>query len=693
MRPSWAEANQSHLATVLAQVREALEEHARRDEDGQDGGSDEGGLGKSHRSAKPVPRVAEPGPWPFPDAPPALEIVTDLFDLSPFARALLALTAGIELDARFAPLCAQAQGDRERSYPTFGLALAALPGAAWAELSPEAPLRRWRLLEVQTGGNGGSGGLAASRLAIDERILHFLAGVDHRDQRLQHLTDPVHPSGPLVPSHRLLATRIATIWIDAAARGALPAIQLCGPDPASRRAVAAAVCDQLELELVAMGAEALPTAPRELDDLLRLWQREMRLGSGALLIDAGEVDTGSDPAREAALQRFVERLDGPLFLASRERRRGRERPLIAIDVARPTIEEQRDLWRERLGAIAHGGLDLAATIEGLTEQFDLPAPRLEAAAATALGALGTLDPPGAIDVGATQTLSGETVAAALWDACRQQARPRLDDLAQRIEPTATWDDLILPPRERDLLATIAAHIGQRTTVHERWGMGGGGWRGRGVSALFAGPSGTGKTLAAEVLAGALNLDLYRIDLAITVSKYIGETEKNLRRVFDAAEEGGAILLFDEADALFGKRSEVKDSHDRHANIEVSYLLQRMESYRGLAILTSNLKDSLDPAFLRRLRFMLQFPFPDAEQRAGIWRRAFAAKTPTEGLDVEKLSRLNVSGGNIRNIALSAAFLAAAEKVPVRMAHLLEAARIELIKMGRPLTDAETRDWV
>jgi len=673
MRPTWAEANQTHLATVLGLVREALEAHAQRD-----GANDEGGEIRGRPAAV---RLPEPAPWPFPDAPPALEIVTDLFDLSPFARALLALTAGIELDARFAPLCAQAQGDPQRAYPTFGLALAALPGAAWAELSPEAPLRRWRLLEVQTGGNGG---LAASRLAIDERILHFLAGVDHRDQRLEHLTDPVHPSGPLVPSHRLLAERIATIWSDAATRGALPVIQLCGPDPASRRAVAAAVCDRLELELVAMSAEALPTAPRELDDLLRLWQREMMLGSGALLLDAGEIDAGADAAREAALQRFVERLDGPLFLASRERRRGRERPLIAIDVARPTIGEQRDLWRDRLGALAEGGLDLATTIEGLAEQFDLPAPRLEAAAATALGVLGA--PHG-------QAPSGAAAAAALWDACRQQARPRLDDLAQRIEPTATWDDLILPPRERDLLATIAAHIGQRTTVHEKWGMGGGGWRGQGVSALFAGPSGTGKTLAAEVLAGALRLDLYRIDLAITVSKYIGETEKNLRRVFDAAEEGGAILLFDEADALFGKRSEVKDSHDRHANIEVSYLLQRMESYRGLAILTSNLKDSLDPAFLRRLRFMLQFPFPDADQRTGIWRRAFASATPTEGLDVEKLSRLNVSGGNIRNIALSAAFLAAAERGPVRMAHLLEAARIELIKVGRPLTDAETRDWI
>src|SRR5262249_37427426 len=183
------------------------------------------------------------------------------------------------------------------------------------------------------------------------------------------------------------------------------------------------------------------------------------------------------------------------------------------------------------------------------------------------------------------------------------------------------------------------------------------------------------------------------DLASVVSKYIGETEKNLRRVFDAAEESGAILLFDEADALFGKRSEVKDSHDRYANIEVSYLLQRMEAYRGLAILTTNMKQALDPAFLRRIRFLVQFPFPDVAQRAEIWRRIFPISTPTDGLDPTKLSRLNVAGGNIRNIALQAAFHAAEVGAPVRMTHLREAAKSEYAKLERPLTEAEIGGWI
>jgi SpoVK/Ycf46/Vps4 family AAA+-type ATPase len=251
---------------------------------------------------------------------------------------------------------------------------------------------------------------------------------------------------------------------------------------------------------------------------------------------------------------------------------------------------------------------------------------------------------------------------------------------------------VLPEHQRQILREIAAHVRQRTTVYERWGFGSRGMRGLGISAMFAGPSGTGKTMAAEVLANELHLDLYHIDLSQIVSKYIGETEKNLARVFDAAEEGGAILLFDEADALFGKRSEVKDSHDRYANVEVSYLLQRMESYRGLAILTTNMKQALDTAFLRRLRFVVQFPFPESGQRADIWRKAFPARTPVQDLDIDKLARLNIAGGNIRNIALTGAFLAAEEGSPVRMKHLYRAAKSEYAKLEKPLTEVDAGEW-
>ena len=286
----------------------------------------------------------------------------------------------------------------------------------------------------------------------------------------------------------------------------------------------------------------------------------------------------------------------------------------------------------------------------------------------------------------------DDLGEALWDACRGQARPRLDDLSQRIECLSGWDDIVLPAPQMALLRDIAAHVRQRARVYEQWGFAKKGSRGLGITALFAGASGTGKTMAAEVLGRELRLDLYRIDLSQVVSKYIGETEKNLRRIFDAAEEGGAVLLFDEADALFGKRSEVKDSHDRYANLEVSYLLQRMEAYRGLAVLTTNMRNALDTAFLRRLRFIVEFPFPGNAEREAIWSRAFPSSTPTESLDMHRLARLNVAGGVIRNIALNAAFLAADQGEPVRMRHLKHAAEIEFVKLERNLSEADVGGW-
>jgi SpoVK/Ycf46/Vps4 family AAA+-type ATPase len=269
---------------------------------------------------------------------------------------------------------------------------------------------------------------------------------------------------------------------------------------------------------------------------------------------------------------------------------------------------------------------------------------------------------------------------------------RLESLAQRIGPAVTWDDLVLAPPPLSLLREIGIHVRERFKVLQTWGFGEKGKRGLGVTALFTGPSGTGKTMAAEVIARDLSLPLYRVDLSAVISKYIGETEKNLRRLFDAAEDGGAILLFDQADALFGKRSEGKDSHDRYANIEISYLLERLESYHGVAILTTNMKRELDPAFLRRLRFIVEFPLPDHECRAAIWRRIFPPKTPTRDLDLEKLARLNLTGGNIRNIALNAAFLAAAADEPVCMVHLLRAARNEYARLEKPLIESEIGDW-
>jgi SpoVK/Ycf46/Vps4 family AAA+-type ATPase len=281
---------------------------------------------------------------------------------------------------------------------------------------------------------------------------------------------------------------------------------------------------------------------------------------------------------------------------------------------------------------------------------------------------------------------------AAWKACLAGTRPRLDALAQRLDPRATWDDIVLPADELRTLRQIADQVRRRGTVYDDWGFRRKMNRGLGISALFAGDSGTGKTMAAEVMANDLRLDIYRIDLSAVVSKYIGETEKNLRRLFDAAEDGGAILFFDEADAIFGKRSEVKDSHDRYANIEINYLLQRMESYGGLAILATNMKSALDTAFLRRLRFIVTFPFPGVAERAAIWRRAFPPEVPLGDLDFDRLARFNLTGGNLHSIALNAAFLAAREGTPVTMPLVLSALRTELRKLDKPINEADFK-WV
>jgi SpoVK/Ycf46/Vps4 family AAA+-type ATPase len=264
----------------------------------------------------------------------------------------------------------------------------------------------------------------------------------------------------------------------------------------------------------------------------------------------------------------------------------------------------------------------------------------------------------------------------------------LAELAELIELKNGWEDLVLPDPVTAQLKELAAQVTHRLRVYENWGFGRKMSRGRGVSALFAGPSGAGKTLAAEVIGNHLALDLYRIDLAGVVSKYIGETEKNLRRIFDAAERSGAILFFDEADALFGKRSEVKDSHDRYANIEVAYLLQRMEQHRGLAILATNMKSHIDQAFLRRLRFVVNFPFPDSVLRRRIWERCLSPEALRGQIDLDALARLEITGGNIHTIALNAAFLAADWGRSIGMREIAEAARAEFEKIDKQLVSPE-----
>jgi len=607
-------------------------------------------------------------PPPLPDmAESALAHLVEAFGLSSFERDILVLCAGMELDGDVPDLCARARGDTAKGGPNFALAFALLPEPHWSALVPEAPLRAWRLVELETGPL-----LTRARLRIDERVLHFLTGLQQMDDRLAMLLEKLPMPEALPPSLAQLAEQLARGWA-AGPRGPETVLaQLCG-QAANVRLVAAAAAAQLGLMAASLPVSRLPAGAAELEALLRLWERESVFsGYGVLLVDCEDEAPAGETAqhRDAALARLVERLGGPVILREQAPRRIATRPALVLDVPAPAPGERLALWQEALGA----GAPEATALAALAAQFDLSPAAIKATAAE----FNASPPP---------------EPGALWRLCRQRLRGALDGLAQRIESRLGWEDLVLPPAQMEVLHSIAAQLRQRARVYEDWGFGTKSRRGLGLSALFHGPSGTGKTMAAEVLANELGLDLYHIDLSSIVSKYIGETEKNLRRVFDAAERNGAILLFDEADSLFGKRSEVKDSHDRYANIEVSYLLQRMEAYRGLAILTTNQRGAIDPAFLRRIRFAIAFPFPDQAQRARIWANIFPTAAPLEGLDWERLAQLRLAGGNIRNIALNAAFIAADRGEPVRMGHVRQAAKAEYEKLERRPAHSEEGTWV
>lgn len=616
-------------------------------------------------------RTARNGEAPAPPVdlspgPDSLDALVACFGLSPFERDAVLLTAAAELDPTAGSRCAAASGDPERAYPTFSLALAALSEPHWSALTPVAPLRRWRIVELDDESR-----LTASRLRLDERILHFLVGSPYLDARLHGLLRRTPAPDTLPPSYDLAAARVAAGWAGSGPYSPRR-VELVGGDPRSRAEIAAAAARRSGLGLYAMAAADVPSAPVERDRLARLWQREAVLLPAALLLETGELDREQAAATDA----FIESAAVPLVVSSAD-----PRPVAGPRGERVTVpalgaDEQLGVWADAFVGVPEVSED---ELRDLVEQFALPPHLIRSAGAAVVRDLPGEDEPDA--------------AALAWQAGLAEARMGMDELGRRLEPRAGWDDLVLSERQSRILREIVAHVRQRATVYQEWGFAATLRRGLGVTALFAGGSGTGKTLAAEVMARELGLDLFIIDLSQVVSKYIGETEKNLRRVFDAAERGGALLLFDEADALFGKRSEVKDSHDRYANLEVSYLLMRMEAYRGLAILTTNMKQALDTAFMRRIRFVVDFPFPGESERAEIWRRVLPARAPLKDIDPERLARLTVAGGSIRNIALSGAFLAAEEGGRLQMRHMLEAARTEYLKLDRSLTPSEVHGWV
>jgi len=620
-----------------------------------------------------------------------LATLADRFGLSPFDMNALLVCVAPDLDLRYERLYAYLQDDVGRKRPTVDLALRLLSPVmtqrleARARFAPEAPLRRRGLVTLRGSGDDKGVSLLARPLEADERVVAYLMGSDAPDARLRPFVT-VLPPGPPPPAeaagHARLAGLAARLAAGLTSLGKPAAAVLTGEAGSGKRLLAAEACRRIGLGLLVVDTARLLQAdapPATVRTVFReaVLQRAAVYWSGADRLWS-EGDQAAAAARATVLDELLDSRV-PLLLGGAA---SWEAPatlagagLLRVDLRTPGPAERLQLWRDALAAVS---APLLTSVEGslpaLAAGFRFTPGQVHDALAHARGLAASRDPA-----------AGDRLSPAdLFAGGRAVSGRGLAALCHELRPRAGWRDIVLPEDTVAQLREICSTVRHRGKVLDDWGFATRLSGGTGTTALFAGPSGTGKTMAAEVLARELGLTLFRIDLAGVVSKWIGETEKNLDRVFQAAENSNAILLFDEADALFGKRSEVKDSHDRYANLEVSYLLQKMETYDGVAILATNMRQQLDQAFLRRLSFHVVFPLPEEDDRRRIWEAIWPPELTRGDVDLAALSRFKLAGGNIRNVVLAAAYLAAADGGEVTMAHLRHAVRREYQKLGKQI---------
>jgi AAA+ superfamily predicted ATPase len=666
------------------------------------GGDPYRGLYVSHEEAEGLV-VREPGApslaaggWTPPerDGASPLGRLAEIAGLSPFETDLLLVALAPDLDLKYERIYAYLQDDVTRRRPTVDLAFGLLcpsfaaRAAARARLSPAGTLRRHGLLHLVEEPGQKHPPLLGRTLKVDERVVDWLLGSGEVEPALQHVARMVSTGvsldALLLPED--LRRRLRLMAGERGPGGRPPVFHLQGASGVGKESVAAALCGEAGLGLLAVDCGRLPAddAPATAE-MLRLAGREALLRGSALLLEGWDALLGDE--RRAARAVAVGEVDGweaPTFVTGELPWEPgdalHERPLLRVEVPRPDYADRVALWTASLNG--DGSRDPALDAPALANKFRFTGGQIHEAAATARNLARARDPQG-----------GRLTMADLYAACRMHSNPRLSALARKIAPRYAWDDIVLPADRVQQLREITNYVKYRSLVYGEWGFDRKLAMGKGLNALFAGPSGTGKTMAAEIIAGELALDLYKIDLSAVVSKYIGETEKNLSRIFNEAETSNAILFFDEADSMFGKRSEVRDSHDRYANLEISYLLQRMEEYEGVVILATNFRKNMDDAFVRRLHFSIDFPFPSERERLGIWQRVWPDRIPRAAdVDLEQIARrVEVAGGSIRNIALAAAFLAADEEGVVGMSHVVRATRREYQKMGKVLSDGDLGD--
>ncbi len=627
-----------------------------------------------------------------------LEELAHHFALTAIDIDILLICLAPELDLRYESLYSYLHGDVTKKRPSVDLVLNLLCPTLEAKLSvrqrfiPSSPLLKYHLLNLFDDPSGQQP-LLSKYLKIDERIANYLLNIDEIDTRLRVYTNYLVPQIPLndlfIPVEMKQRLKLLAQKKEALTGGFIFYFQ--GSYGVGKQTTAEALCHEFNMGLLVVDGDRiasllenrLPNSePSAFETTICLLCREARLQKAVLYWKG--FDNLLEDGKKVWLESFMRQMEDVNLLTILAGNVTWEPvnalqniPFLRVEFSHPTTAERMQMWKKCLKH--EKSYDSETELKELASKFRFSGGQIEDAAKTAHNLAQWRDPKN------EQLTMGDIYAA-----CRLQSNPKLSKLATKINPHYKWDDIILPPDLLKQLREICNSVKYRSLIYDEWGFDRKLAMGKGLNVFFAGLPGTGKTMSADILAGELGLELYKIDLSTVVSKYIGDTEKNLSRIFTEAKTSNAILFFDEADALFGKRSEVRDSHDRYANIETSYLLQQMEEYEGVVILATNLRKNMDDAFIRRMHFSLEFPFPSKKERQRIWEQILPDATPkSPDIDLNFMaSRFEIAGGNIRNIALAAAFLAADDSAAIAMNHLICATRREYQKMGKIVSEGE-----
>lgn len=619
-----------------------------------------------------------------------------LFNLSAFDIDVILMCLLPELDPRFEKYYAYLQDDITRKMPTVNMIVRLLCVRledtldAKKSFDPDAPLITNNLVHIYKSTVQNSTASAAKFVQIDERIVDYLTERNRIDYHLQSFTHIYQPTAKLqdlvIPQY----LRERLLKFISRNKETAPAYCFHGTNGMGKRTTAEAICCESGMPLLHIDVKRMLAADIPVDQAIPLIFREGRLQNAAIYLNRSDLlfKNGDTDVHNAGYDTLLSELANYphlSFLSSENKmelmRHPRNKLLVNIEFTMPNHSARKQLWQRQ----CRDTLPIADDVDfdDLANKFRLTAGQIAEALSSARSAAMWRDPE-----------NGLITSNDLYLVCRQKSRQRLNTLTNQAVTQYNWDDIILPKDQKEQLIEICNQVKYRHVVYNDWGFGKKLVRGEGLNVLFAGPSGTGKTMAAEIMGNELGIDVYKIDLSNIVSKYIGETEKNLDRIFREGTTANAIIFFDEADSLFGKRSEVRDSHDRYANIEISYLLQKMEDYDGVIILATNLRKNMDEAFTRRMHFAVEFPMPEEPDRYRIWASMFPEKAPLgQDLDLSFLARqFSITGGNIRNIVVASAFLAAQDGGLITMENVIRAMKREYQKMGKLCTENDFTEY-